>query len=43
MKRRHKTLIGAGLGLFLLGWLAWTMLLTESEMEEPAAVEQAPN
>ena len=35
MQRRHKTLIGVGLIIFLLGWLAWSVLLTESE-EEPA-------
>ena len=40
MHRRHKTLIAVGLVIFLLGWLAWSVLLTESEVEEPAAVQQ---
>jgi len=41
MQRRHKTLIVVGLVIFVLGWFAWSVLLTESE-EEPPAVEQ-PN
>jgi len=40
MHRRHKTLIAVGLVVFLLGWLAWSVLLTESELVEPAAVQQ---
>jgi hypothetical protein len=40
MKRHHKLLI-AGMLLFLAGWLAWSVLLTESEMPEPVPVEQA--
>jgi hypothetical protein len=43
MQRRHKTLIAVGLVVFLLGWLAWSVLLTESEVEEPpAAVQTQP-
>ena len=38
MQRRHKTLIAVGLVIFLLGWLAWSVLLTDSE--EPAPVQQ---
>ena len=41
MHRRHKTLILVGLVIFVLGWFAWSVLLTESD-EEPAAVVQ-PN
>jgi hypothetical protein len=41
MKRQHRVLIGVGFLLFLAGWLAWSVLLTESEMPEPAPVEQA--
>lgn len=40
MKRQHKTLIGVGLLIFLAAWLAWSFLLTESELDEPAAVQQ---
>jgi hypothetical protein len=42
MQRRHKTLIVVGLVVFVLGWFAWSVLLTDSEMQEPAPVEQ-PN
>lgn len=35
MKRRHRTLIAIGFALFLAGWLAWSILLTESEIEQP--------
>ncbi|MGD9762296.1 MAG: hypothetical protein AB7V27_01085 [Candidatus Binatia bacterium] len=38
MKRRHKKLIIGGLVLFLAGWLAWSVLLTESEVPEPAPI-----
>lgn len=38
--KRHRKLIGIGLILFLAGWLAWSVLLTESELTEPAAVQQ---
>jgi hypothetical protein len=40
MQRRHKTLIAVGLVIFLLGWFAWSVLLTEDEVVEPAAVQQ---
>jgi hypothetical protein len=40
MQRRHKTLIAVGLVVFLLGWLAWSVLLTDSEVEEPVQVQQ---
>ena len=30
MQRRHKTLIAVGLVIFLLGWFAWSVLLTEA-------------
>jgi hypothetical protein len=40
MKRRHKTLIAIGFIVFLAGWLAWSVLLTESELAEPAPVVQ---
>ena len=39
MQRHHKTLLGVGAVLLLAGWLAWSVLLTESE--EPAPVEQS--
>lgn len=43
MQRRHKTLIAVGLAVFILGWLAWSVLLTESEVDQaPAAVQQQP-
>jgi hypothetical protein len=35
MKRRHQKLIAVGLLLFLVGWLAWSVLLTESELPAP--------
>jgi hypothetical protein len=38
MQRRHKTLFAAGAILLLVGWLAWTHHLTESE--EPTSIEQ---
>jgi len=38
--KRHRKLLIAGMLLFLAGWLAWSVLLTESELPEPAAVEQ---
>lgn len=31
---RHRRLIYAGLALFLAGWLAWMLLLTETEEGE---------
>lgn len=40
MHGRHKKLIVAGLLVFILGWLAWSVLLTESEIEEPVQVQQ---
>lgn len=42
MKRQHKTLLTVGFLIFLAGWLAWSVLLTESELEEPPAAVQ-PN
>lgn len=42
MHRRHKTLIAVGLVVFILGWLAWSVLLTESEVEQPPVAEQQP-
>jgi hypothetical protein len=38
MQRSHKRLIAFGAILLLVGWLAWTVVLTESE--EPASIEQ---
>ena len=32
MKRRHKVLVGIGLGVGLLAWLAWTVLTVESDL-----------
>ena len=37
MQRHHKNLLGVGVVLLLAGWLARSVLLTESE--EPAPVE----
>jgi hypothetical protein len=34
MKRHHKLIVG-GIVLFLAGWLAWSVLLTESEVAPP--------
>lgn len=43
MQRRHKTLIAVGLVVFILGWLAWSVLLTEDEVDDaPPAVQQQP-
>jgi hypothetical protein len=39
MQRRHKTLIAVGLIIFLLGWFAWSVLLTESDVAEPVPVQ----
>lgn len=39
MKRRHQKLIVVGLLLFLAGWLAWSVLLTESELPETVPAE----
>ncbi len=39
MKRRHKKLIVVGLLIFLAGWLAWSVLLTESELPAAPPVE----
>ena len=41
MKRQHKTLIAVGMILFLAGWLAWSVLLTEDEVSQPAPIESA--
>lgn len=35
MKRQHKTLLAIGFIVFVAGWLAWSVLLTESELEQP--------
>lgn len=35
MERRHKRLIGIGLVVMLAAWLAWMLLLTESDLDEP--------
>jgi hypothetical protein len=40
MRRQHRTLIAVGALLFLAGWLAWSVLLTESELPEPLPAEQ---
>ncbi len=37
--KRHHTLIIIGLALFLAGWLAWSVLLTEDEMAPPVVIE----
>jgi hypothetical protein len=42
MKRQHKTLIAVGMILFLAGWLAWSVLLTEDEVAQPVPVDAAP-
>jgi hypothetical protein len=42
MKRQHRTLLAVGLVIFLAAWLAWSMLLTESEIPETPAAQQAP-
>lgn len=39
MQRRHQRLVALGALALLAGWLAWTVVLTESE--EPAPIEQA--
>lgn len=39
LQRHHKRILGIGVILMLAGWLAWSVLLTESD--EPARVEQA--
>jgi hypothetical protein len=41
MKRHHKILV-AGVLVLLVGWLAWSVLLTESDVAEPPAAQQAP-
>ena len=43
MQRRHKTLIVVGLVVFVLGWFAWSVLLTESDVAEPPPVQQPAN
>jgi hypothetical protein len=40
MKRQHKTLIAVGVIVFLAGWLAWSVLLTESDVDEPPVAAQ---
>jgi len=42
MKRRHRSLVAIGVITLLAGWFAWTVLLTESEVEQPPVAEQAP-
>jgi len=39
MKRHHKILV-VGVLILLAGWLAWSVLLTESDMPHPPPVEQ---
>ena len=43
MKRHHKILV-AGVLLLLAGWLAWSVLLTKSELTvtDPLPAQQAP-
>ena len=41
MKRHHKILL-VGIILMLAGWLAWSALLTQSEMPAPPPATQAP-
>lgn len=33
MKRHHKILLAVGLLIALVAWLAWMLLLTESELD----------
>jgi len=40
MKRHHKLLV-VGVIVLLAGWLAWSVLLTESEVTEPPQAQQA--
>jgi hypothetical protein len=40
MKRHHKILLAVGVIIFLAGWLAWSVLLTESDMPHPPPVQQ---
>jgi hypothetical protein len=35
MKRLHKRLIGIGLIVMLAAWLAWMLLMTESDTDQP--------
>ena len=35
MKRLHKRLIGIGLIVMLAAWLAWMLLMTESDTDRP--------
>jgi len=37
--KRHHTLIIIGFALFLAGWLAWSVLLTEEAVAPPAVIE----
>lgn len=37
--KRHRTLLIVGLVLFLAGWLAWSVLLTEEEVAQPVVVD----
>jgi hypothetical protein len=39
MQRGHRKLLTIGVVIIFAGWLAWFVLLTESE--QPAQVEQA--
>ena len=41
MKRHHKVLLGAGVLAFVLAWIAWTVLLTESEVPASPSAGQA--
>jgi len=40
MKRHHKILLAVGALIFLAGWFAWSVLLTESDMPASAPVQQ---
>jgi hypothetical protein len=40
MKRHHKIIVVGAL-ILLVGWLAWSVLLTESDMPHPPPAEQA--
>ena len=40
MKRHHKILLAVGVIIFLAGWLAWSVLLTASDMAQPAPVQE---
>ncbi len=41
MKRHHKIILAVGVLVFLAGWFAWSVLLTESDMPQAPAAQQA--